>query len=767
MKKVYHNFQLDEKSKVHRSYKEDDTCIRLDFIDENMLRVAVYNEGDRLLPTFNINPANEFSIVGRDRLSLDGFPMYIPKSEVYDEGEIFSLGSGITVKVQEGEFALSYFQNDILLFSDRNPYPYNFGNEFGHDRLHYISRQEGECIFGLGDKGGDLNKAGRAFRIETADSMGYNAKTTDILYKHIPFYICENTVGCYGIFYDTAASSYMDLGNEINNYYEPYKYFKTEDNCLVYYVFFGTKLQILKSFSYLCGKQAFPPKWSFDYCASTMAYTDAPDSENQMNIFLDKVKRLGFSCGGFYLSSGYTSIGKGRYVFNWNKDKFPEPDKFIRKFSDSGIEIIPNIKPAFLTSHPMYDEMANRGLFIKNPDGTPFVTRFWDGNGSYLDFTNGEAYNFWKSQVEDKLLSFGIKATWNDNNEYDVKDDDALCVGYGKGNERANLIRSHFTQLMVMSSYEAQIEKHPEIRPFLSSRSGCIGMRRLAQTWSGDNRTAFEDLRYCHNIGLTMSMSGLSFYGHDLGGFSGDMPSRELLLRWLQHGVFEPRMTVHSWNKDGSATMPWSYPDILDGVRKIFAQRKRLLPYLYSTAYKSVQNNDPINSPLFLYYDDKKIPTESNSILFGRDILVTFVFDEGERKADVYLPDGDSWYFEEMLFEGGQKFSIDIPVDEPVPFFVRWGSVIPEDIGEYGFGSEENIVFTVFPKDEGTYESEFFTDDGESFGYLKGECVKLKFAVTCDEREVRVKWKNEGKMPFVPYVKLTTADSRRFICEPM
>ncbi len=761
MNKVYHNFIKTEEGCYHRLYKEDDTNIRIDFVSDNTLRVAVFKDNETILPTFSINPTNDFSRTGRNRLSVNGFKMFAPESTLSENKEAFYFSNNITVEVKQGDFSLSYYKADKLIFRDREPYAYNFCGEFGRDLMHYISREENEKIFGLGDKGGELNKAGRAFRIETADSMGYNAKTTDILYKHIPFYICENDVGCYGIFYDTAATSYIDLGNEINNYYESYKYFKTEDNALIYYVFFGTKLEILKSFSSLCGKQAFPPKWSFDYCASTMAYTDAPDSEKQMNDFLKKLEELDFSCKGFYLSSGYTSIGKGRYVFNWNTDKFSDPKEFIDNFRKKGIEIIPNIKPAFLLSHPMYSEMSEKGLFIKNNDGTAFVTRFWDGNGSYLDFTNENAYNFWKSQVEQKLLDYGIKSTWNDNNEYDVKDNDAICCSYGN-TSKASLIRSHFTQLMLMSSYEAQTKKYPTIRPFLSSRSGGVGIRRFAQTWSGDNRTAFEDLRYCHNIGLTMSLSGLCFYGHDLGGFSGDMPSKELLLRWLQHGVFEPRMTVHSWNKDGSATMPWSYPDIVPDVRKIFAQRKRLLPYLYSTAYKCVQTDEPINSPLFLYYDDKNIPTESDSFLFGRDILVTCVFDEGKTSAKVYLPKADNWYLGEKLYYGGEYVMLNIPANSPVPYFVKAGTVLPEDMAKYSFNSSEEILFTVYPIEKGTFESEFFTDDGESYDYLSNDCVKLKFIVTCEENQVSVECVNSGKMEFNPKIKLINSDKRTF-----
>ena len=555
----------------------------------------------------------------------------------------------------------------------------------------------------------------------------------------------------------------MDFGKEINNYYEPYKYFKTQDDCLVYYIFFGTKLSILQQFATLCGKQPLPPKWSFDYCASTMAYTDAPDSEKQMNRFLDKLKEIGFSCGGFYLSSGYTSIGPQRYVFNWNTNKFPNPEEFIKRFSQNGITLIPNIKPAFLCDHPMYNEIAEKGLFVKNPDGTPFITRFWDGNGSYLDFTNKDAFNFWKNQVKEKLLDNSITATWNDNNEFDIKDNDAVAAGFENKSIKAERIRSIFTYLMVEASYQAQIENEPELRPFLSTRSGGIGVRRLAQTWSGDNRTAFSDLRYCHNIGLTMSLSGLYFYGHDLGGFSGDMPSRELLLRWIQHGIFEPRFTIHSWNADGSATMPWSYPDIIDDVKKIFSQRKQLMPYLYNCAYNAVEKEEPINAPAFLYYDDENLKTESDCFMVGKDILTAFIFDEGAEKVNVYLPEDDNWYLNDRLLSGGQEFELTIPANAKMPYFIRSGSVIPTDEAEYGFQSEEQLLFTVYPIKTGRFTADFFDDDGKTFQYQNNNCVLLKFMVCCDEDTVTVSYQNNGNIKIAPKIRLCTADKRQLV----
>ena len=81
--------------------------------------------------------------------------------------------------------------------------------------------------------------------------------------------------------------------------------------------------------------------------------------------------------------------------------------------------------------------------------------------GSYLDFTNSDAFDFWGSQVTEKLLDFGIDATWNDNNEFDIKATDAVAAGFGE-KVSACRIRPILTYLMVLSSYKAQMKKYPE-----------------------------------------------------------------------------------------------------------------------------------------------------------------------------------------------------------------------------------------------------------------------------------------------------------------
>lgn len=752
------NYEFKRQDKDFLLYKCESQNVRIDILGKSLLRVAVFRDGEDILPTFCIDPESaDLGFFGRDRLSVSGFSPEKINPEADGEIDNFTLKCGIKIAVDRHNFLLKYEKDGKILFCDRAPLAYNFGGEFGNGMFHYISRENGERIFGLGDKCGKLNKSGNSYRIETSDSMGYNAECSDPLYKHVPFFICENSVGSYGIFYDTSDTSYFDFGKEINNYYEPYKYFKTQDNALVYYVLFGTPLEIVKQFSGICGKQMLPPRFSFDYCASTMAYTDAPDSENQMYKFLEKIDELDLNCTGFYLSSGYTSIGNQRCVFNWNREKFPNPEKFIEHFQGEGVDLIPNIKPAFLQSHPMYSEIAEKGLFVKNCDGTPFITRFWDGQGSYLDFTNPDARDFWIQNVKDKLLNKGIKWTWNDNNEFDIKDENAVANGFGKA-VNASRIRPVLTYLMVYSSYLAQTEKYPDLRPFLSTRSGNIGVRRFAQTWSGDNSTDWNSLRYCHFIGLTMSLSGFYFYGHDLGGFSGEIPSRELLLRWLQLGLFEPRFTIHSWNSDGSATMPWSYPDIVPYVKEIFAQRKELVPYLYNCAYRAVEYDEPINSPVFLYYDGEE--RESDLFLAGRNILVCPVLDEGKNSVTVHLPKGDDWYFDGKVFEGGTSVEIQISAYGKMKYFVKCGSVIPCNKAT-GRESQENLVLTVYPIENGTFTDTFFYDDGETFDYLENKCVKLNMTVECKKQEVTVFYENSGDMPFLPRFELAQGDGRQ------
>ena len=176
MSKFKHSFKLSKNAESFLEYSCEGNTARIDFITESCIRVAIYKSEQDILPTFSVNPNNVFSEKGRNRLSTEDFDLYSPKVNLSGNAHTFVLPDGIKIELKTDNFLLSYYKNGSLLFSDRAPLAYNFENEFGKDTYHYITRTENERIFGLGDKGGELNKAGRAFRIETTDCMGYDAK---------------------------------------------------------------------------------------------------------------------------------------------------------------------------------------------------------------------------------------------------------------------------------------------------------------------------------------------------------------------------------------------------------------------------------------------------------------------------------------------------------------------------------------------------------------------------------------------------------------
>ncbi|HMC44046.1 MAG TPA: TIM-barrel domain-containing protein, partial [Caballeronia sp.] len=436
------------------------------------------------------------------------------------------------------------------VLSDRRTQAYNFG--WWDSRVyHYVERQRGELYIGLGERAGSLDRANQSYEMRNIDAMGYSARTTDPLYKHIPFYVTwqPETATGFGLFYDTLADCRFDMGRELDNYHGAYRHFIAEHGDLDYYFIAspGTPLSAVRRFTWLTGRPAWMPKWGLGYSGSTMSYTDAPDAQARMGEFIERCSEHDILCDSFHLSSGYTSIGAKRYVFNWNHDKFPDIEAFVSGYLEHGVRLCANIKPCLLQDHPAFKEVDEAGLLIRARDGSPAWVQFWDEVGAYLDFTNPAAIDWWKARVKDSLLQYGIAATWNDNNEFEIWTPDAMAHGFGKSfpAQQAKVLQ---TQLMMRASRDAQREHAPGKRPFLVSRSGGVGMHRYVQTWSGDNTTSWETLRYNLKMGLGLAMSGVSNTGHDIGGFSGPAPEPELFVRWVAFGIFLPRFSIHSWN---------------------------------------------------------------------------------------------------------------------------------------------------------------------------------------------------------------------------
>ncbi len=723
--------------------------LRVSVLEDYLVRVEVCPDGaPRLARTWMVTgPSGDVPPGGRDRDDLSPFstPAY-----VLDAGDevVRVTTAALDLRIHMPEARLEWRARDGRPFARDLA-----GGAYAYDRAgrivyHYVERRPAERYYGFGEVSGPLDKAGRRLHLRPLNALGYDAACGDPLYKHFPFHIAfdGDSKTAYGLFYDNFASAVFDLGREVDHYRDPYRYYRADDGDIDYYLIYGpTIAEVVERFSRLTGRMALPPRWSLGYLGSAMGYTDAPDAQTALSQFLEQCRQHDIPCDLFHLSSGYTLGQDGRrYVFTWAHDRFPDPRGMVDMFHRAGLKVAANIKPGFLTTHPCYTALASTGAFVRSADAdTPEVVDFWAGErGAFLDFTNAATYRWWQERVRESLLSAGLDVTWNDNNEYPIWDDDARCAGFGEPT-RIGLIRPLHALLMAQASRQAQQAYRPDERPFLISRSGCPGIQRYAQTWSGDNTTSWTSLRFSIPMGLGLSLSGAPNTGSDVGGFTGDKPEPELFVRWVQTGVFHPRFTIHSWRPEGSANEPWMYPEVLPIIREAIRLRYRLIPYLYSLFVEAAETGSPIIRPLvYAFPGDPCCHTESFDFMLGPHLLVAPVLEAGARVRRVYLPAGLRWcdFHTGRWWDGGKTIDVPAPL-ERIPLFVPSGGIIPMGKVPSFVGPRPDDVRQayVFPDPcggRGTFA--FVEDDGVTTAYARGERTHVVVEVAADPERVTV-----------------------------
>jgi len=740
---------------------DDRHLIRLRVLEAALVRVSVLRDGAwRLDRTWSIAPEGRVPWEGRSRDDLSGFAC--PAFALHDGPPLTLQTALLRVRVH------APLRLDWAAWRGGAWHPFAADRPTGaveldridHAHAHYLCRHAGERVYGLGEKAGALERSGRRFEMRNLDAMGYDAATTDPLYKHIPFTLTATpAAGCWSIFYDNLAGAWFDLGNELDNYHPPFRSYRAADGDLDYYMRWSPDLAgLVRAQAAMTGGTAFPPRWSLGYSGSTMAYTDAPDAQARLEGFLDRIEAHDIPCDSFQMSSGYTSIGAKRYVFHWNRDKVPDPDALAARFAAAGVRLVANIKPCLLRDHPRHDEAAAAGLFIRDSEtGGPETSSFWDDEGAHLDFTNPDTVAWWQASVTDSLLARGIDCTWNDNNEYPVWDRQAQCAGFGRPVDVA-LIRPLHAILMCRASEDAQRAHAPGRRPYLISRSAAPGLQRHAQTWTGDNRTSWQTLRHNIAMGLGLGLSGFFNIGHDVGGFAGPRPDPELFLRWVQNGIFHPRFTIHSWNDDGSVTEPWMHPEVTDRVRDAIRLRYRLLPYLYTLLWRAVHEHEPILRPTFLDHpDDPGCVGETWDFMLGRDLLVANVVEPGARVRAVRLPANDTGWWDVHAgswHPGGAELALAVTLDS-IPLFARAGAVLPLSRGATRATPDADTGrdLAVYPvPGAGRGGGLLFEDDGETEG---GPFSLLHFDLDCTADRLALDWRQAGSgLPVLPRARL-------------
>ena len=733
------------------------TC-RISLLAADMARVLHLQDGDpRLRRTWTVLARGEDDVPweGRDRTDESAWP--IPEFTLDDTETTLTLRTpALAIEIARDPFALTWRLPDGRSFaSDRK-----HGHEFASarpDLAHHMGRHLADRYYGLGDKTGKLDLHGRRLRAMALDSLGYDPATGDPLYKHWPFLITKDgaTGVAYGTYYDNGSVAAFDLGCAHDHYYGLFRSYEARDGDLDFYLWLGPRLaDITPRFLELTGRTALPPRWTLGYAQTAMALADEPHAQAAIDAFIDRCRAERIPISSFHFGSGYTSIGPKRYVFNWNRDKFPDPAGLMRRFHDAGMHIVANLKPCLLDDHPRYAEIT--GASVYHQEG-PVITQFWDGEGAHLDFTNPAAIAWWQNGLEREVLGTGIDCGWNDNNEYALGDEAATSDGFGNP-VPLELVRAVQPLLMTRATFERQQRAKPGERAFTITRAGCPGIQRYAQTWSGDNTTSWETLRWNLRTGLQMSLSGMLNIGHDIGGFAGPVPDTELLIRWTQTGLLHPRFIMNSWKPGGVFNSPWLHASATDAIRAAMQLRYTLLPYLYSLMHAAADRGEPVIQPTFVpFEDDPRCFEDADELMLGPFLLAAPVVQPGQRERRVYLPAGPECWFDwhtGSSYAPGTSATLAAPLDR-LPLLARAGAVVPVTKADTGkLHDEPSRHLLLFPgRASGTSHFDLVEDDGLSSA---GSRTIVSLTLEWTASRVLLRARSDGDFP-LPYERLSAA----------
>ena len=721
--------------------------IRILFLTDSILRIRAGFDGDFAEESYSLvmtaweDRMDDFLKGRRTRVEAADAVLSDGDKEAVIEGRI------LKVVVEKDPFRICVYDKEgTLLHADIVDLAYM--EDSNHRRIHTSEISPEDCFYGFGEKSGSFNKAQKFMSMSPKDAMGYNPRETDSLYKHIPFYIKLNrgTRKAVGYFYHNTCECDFDMGREKSNYWKPHSRYRTDGGDIDLFLIAGPSVrQVVERYTDLTGKSAMLPRYALGYLGSSMYYPELDnDCDDAILDFIDTTREEKIPVDGFQLSSGYCTVetdkGIKRCVFTWNKKRFKDPREFFAQMEKRGVTVSPNVKPGILLIHPRLDEMKAKGMFIKaSGSDEPGIGTWWGGKGVFADFTNPSTRTYWKEMLKENVLEYGTSSVWNDNCEYDsLVDKDCRCDFEGKGGTIGQL-KSVMSNIMCHITDEAIHETFTNTRPYIVCRSGHCGIQRYAQTWAGDNLTCWDSLKYNIATILGMSLSGVANQGCDIGGFYGPSPEAELMVRWIQNGIFQPRFSIHSTNTDNTVTEPWMYGDCTDYILEAIGLRYQLSPYLYSLMERAHETGLPIMEPMCsAFQEDVKCYEEGVDFMLGDSLLVANVVEKGAVSRKVYLPEGETFYdfYTRAAYEGGR--TVELPVDlGSIPLFVRSGAIIPmaEDrLDNLKTQQAEHIRILCAADRDGRFE--LYEDDGISMDYEKGGCLKTSITMTAGERTV-------------------------------
>ena len=429
--------------------------------------------------------------------------------------------------------------------------------------------------------------------------------------------------------------------------------------------------EVSRKLTGLLGRQKALPDWLYDgVILGIQEGTDVVDAK------IKKAKEAGVPVVGVWCQdwSGCRRTGFGYQVmwnWEWDQELYPGLDKKIAEWKEEGVRFLGYINPFIAIEKDLYAYASEHGYCVKDREGKDYLVTITTFPAAMVDFTNPEAYEWYKGLIKENMIGLGMGGWMADFGEY-LPIDAVLYSG-----EDPAIIHNQWPAIWAKMNQEAVAECGKEGQVFFFTRAGHTGtIAHSHMMWTGDQHVDWsidDGLPAVIPATLSLAMSGYGIAHSDVGGYTTIMHmrrSKELLLRWEEMNVFSPLFRTHEGNQPVNNVQFDDDEELLAQLAKCGRMHVALKDYLKGLVDEEISDGTPVMRPLFYHYDEAEAYTEKTEYLLGRDLLVAPVYEEGAKSRKIYLP-SDGWVniFDGKEYAGGHMI-VEAPIGKP-PVFVR------------------------------------------------------------------------------------------------
>jgi len=583
------------------------------------------------------------------------------------ETEAVLVNGKITVKVANTGWTRFYHTDTgaVLLEEDPHAFVRDFRSLPGGGHYHLEQRfraYDGERLFGLGQHTDALlDQKGCVIELDQRNTQ-----------VAIPFMVSSRG---YGFLWNLPAIGRVELGANRT------RWIAEAASQIDYWVTAGPEpAGILANYAAATGHSPMLPEFASGFWQCKLRYQT---QEELLNVAREYKQR------GLPLSVIVVDYFHWAMIGDWSFDPacWPDPAAMVRELREMGVELMVSVWPTVNPDHPEYGAMCEQGFITRTERGLPAEHCFTDTYAAgrsyiqYYDATHPGAREYLWNKLRQNYYRHGIRVFWLDacEPEYTHKDHDNLRYHQGNGQVVGNMYPFYHQQ-----GISEGLVREGEKEIIMLCRSAWAGSQRWgAALWSGDIASTFESLRQQVRAGLNVAMSGIPWWTTDIGGFHGgdvnDPVFRELIVRWFQYGVFCPLFRLHGVRAPGSAKSGgpnevWSFGEEAYGIiQGLLELRERLRPYIMEQMQVAHERGLPPMRPLFVDFPkDEAAWAVNDQFMFGPDLLVAPVLEQGALEREVYLPAGTRWVevATGLKHDGGQRLTVQAALAS-VPVFVR------------------------------------------------------------------------------------------------